>query len=77
MTSAPQFEVGSCPRALWYKEHGRRLRSEGWKLRTNGPKWDAQNALIQCGACPMCDGLGYIIEGEQGAQHTTHCKNCS
>lgn len=46
-TSEGMIELGKCPRDKWYKDYGKALRSAGWTLRESGPKWDAENALIQ------------------------------
>lgn len=40
-------EFDTCSRKDWYGEKGKSLRRIGWRLRQDGPKWDAENALIE------------------------------
>jgi len=46
-TKQPPIELGECPRNQWYAAEGRRLRVEGWTLRSNGEKWNLTSALIE------------------------------
>ena len=54
--------LGKCPRSEWYQEKGRSLRRTGWRLRRNGPKWDAENALIERAAPGTAEWRRHALE---------------